>query len=140
MTAGMTAIGAAAGLAPLETAVQGPMGVAPKAGSPPPVQSGASYQKADVGSGKRGRGYGGGLVTQPVATFFASKEMIAFRIQIPDAMRLYKAENGNAPKTHEEFMQKIIAPGRIPLPDLPEGHSYKYDPATEQLMVEHPAP
>jgi hypothetical protein len=35
-------------------------------------------------------------------------------------------------------MQKIIKDGGVKLPDLPEGHRYRYDPATEQLMVEHP--
>jgi len=143
MTANMTAAAGAAGLAPLDL-MGGPSGVQP-AGQPrtapqmqPTAQPGATAQKADVGVGKRGRGYGPGLVTTPVATYWAAKEMIAFRVQIPDAMRLYKATNGSAPKTHEEFMEKIIKENQVKLPELPPGQRYVYDPNREELMVEHP--
>ncbi len=95
-------------------------------------------EEADVGVGKKGRGYGPGLVTTPIATYFAAREKITFQIQIPDAMRLYKATNDRAPKTQEEFMEQIIKANRIDLPELPEGHRYVYDPQAEQLMVEHP--
>jgi hypothetical protein len=143
MTAGMTAMGTAIGMAPIETAVQGPMGVAPKGGQTPPAavppggKPGATYQKADVGAGKRGH-YGPGLVTTPVSIFFRVQDNIAFRIRIPEAMNLYKAEHGNAPRTHEEFMEKIIKEGMIKLPDLNEGERYLYDPKSEELLVEHP--
>jgi len=143
MTAGMTAIGTAAGMAPLETAVQGPMGVAPAGrpaqASPAGGQPGATYQKAEVGVGAKGRGYGPGLITTPVAVYFAARERIVFEIQVPQAMKLYKATSGNAPKSQGEFMQRIIKENQIKLPDLPEGARYLYDPATEQLLVEHPA-
>jgi hypothetical protein len=141
----MAGIGAAAGLAPLETAVGGPQAVAPvgRAPSQPSpaagVPSGATYQKADVGVGAKGRGYSPGLITTPVSVFFRTQERITFQIAIPHAMNLYKASNGSAPKTHEEFMEKIIKEQRIKLPDLPQGQRYIYDPAKEELMVEHPA-
>ena len=86
-----------------------------------------------MGVGK-GRGYGPGLVTTPVAAYFAPGTMPR---SVPEA-KLYKALNGNAPKTHEEFMQKIIKENAVNLPELPEGHRYVYDPSTEQLMVESP--
>ncbi len=148
MTLGMQGIGTAVGMAPLETAVSGPMGVAPAsrpnlpASSPPAPQPPPQPPavKADVGAGVKGRGYGPGIITTPVATYFAAKEQIAFRIQIPDAMRLYKAMNGHAPETHEEFMEKIIKENRIQLPELPPGHRYRYYPEQGELMVEHPAP
>lgn len=95
-------------------------------------------EKADVGVGKKGH-YRKGLITTPISVFFRTQEMITFRIQIPHAMDLYKALNGRAPRTHEEFMQKIIKENMIDLPDLPPGCRYIYDPKTEQLMVEHPA-
>lgn len=95
--------------------------------------------KADVGVGKRGRNLGQGVVATPIAAYFAAKEQIAFRVQIPEAMKLYKATNGNAPKTHDEFMQEIIKANNIVLPDLPAGHKYLYDPEREELMVEQPA-
>jgi hypothetical protein len=143
MTTGMTAMAGAAGMAPLDMAVGGPSAVAPagqrsQPQTPPAVQPNATYQKADVGAGKRGRNYEPGIVTTPIASYFASRERIAFQIQIPDAMRLYKASNGNAPKTHDEFMQKIIKENNIQLPDLPAGQRYVYLPDKEELFVEHP--
>ena len=145
LTTNMTAAAGAAGMAPLDM-MGGPSGVAPASASASPSQSqpsakpAVSQQKADVGVGKQGRGYDQSPivapVTVPIATYFAGKEMIAFRIQIPDAMRLYKATNGSAPKTHEEFMQQIIQANNIRLPELPPGDRYVYDPAREELMVE----
>lgn len=145
LTTNMTAAAGAAGVAPLDM-MGGPSGVAPAGSAPgasqtqPSSKPAVSYQKADVGVGKQGRGYDQSPVvapiTVPVATYFASKEMIVFRVQIPDAMRLYKATNGSAPKTHEEFMQQIIQANNIRLPDLPPGDRYVYDPAREELMVE----
>lgn len=105
---------------------------------PAPPAENTVRQEAQMGVGKKGRGYGGGLVTTPVAAYFGARERIAFQIQIPEAMKLYKALNGSAPKSHEEFMQKIIKENAVNLPELPEGHRYVYDPSTEQLMVESP--
>jgi len=113
---------------------------------PPPPPPGVPQapktvrEKADVGVGAKGRDYGLGPVTTPVATYFAARERITFDIQIPHTMNLFKATEGRAPKTQEEFMQKIIKEGQINLPQLPPGHRYLYDPKTEQLMVEQPAP
>lgn len=79
-----------------------------------------------------------GLIVTPAKTFFTAKERIAFEIAVPHALNLYKALNGEAPKSHEEFMAKIVTENNIQLPKLPEGHRYVYDPATEQLLVERP--
>ncbi len=140
MSAGMTAIGGAVGMAPLETAVQGPMGVAP-AGRQPPAQAqtppSTTLQKADVGVGAKGRGYSQGLITTPVQVFFQARERIVFQ-NVTHALNLYKAMNG-PPKSHQEFMDKVIKENNIRLPELPEGDRYLYDPKTEQLMVEQQA-
>ena len=48
------------------------------------------------------------------------------------------ASEGRNPESHEEFMEKIVKFNQIKLPELPPGHKYVYDPATEQLMVERP--
>lgn len=93
---------------------------------------------ADVGVGKRGRNLGQGPVSTPVATYFAAKEQIAFRVEVPQAMNLFKATNGHAPQSHDEFMKEIIQANNIQLPELPAGDRYVYDPAQEQLMVEQP--
>jgi hypothetical protein len=95
-------------------------------------------KEAAVGAGAKGRGYGEGMVATPVATYFFIKERLAYDIQIPHALNLYKATEGHAPKTHEEFMEKIIKFNHIKLPELPPGETYRYDPAQEKLMVLSP--
>ena len=34
---------------------------------------------ASVGSGKKGHGYGGGMITEPARAYFRTKERIAFQ-------------------------------------------------------------
>ncbi|MDR1268939.1 MAG: hypothetical protein LBK82_05390 [Planctomycetaceae bacterium] len=110
-----------------------------------PKEPDAELVKADVGAGKKGHyGQTGGeqvsdILTVPIATLFRAKEMTAYRIQVPQALQLYKAMNdGKGPETHEVFMKDIIKANNIPLPVLPDGHEYIYDPATEQLMIKIP--
>jgi len=111
---------------------------------PPPAasQTPETVQKpAEVGVGKKGRGYGKGFIATPAASLWAVKERLVFQVQIPQAMQLFKAGNDNkGPKSHDEFMEKIIKENSIKLPELPEGDRYMYDPKTEQLMVESPKP
>jgi hypothetical protein len=99
---------------------------------------GTVLDEAQVGVGAKGH-YSEGVILTPVATMFRAEEMIAFKIQIPQAMQLFKATNNRGPKSNEEFMEKIIKENHIPLPELPEGQRFFYDPKTEQLMVERPA-
>ena len=124
----------------LEEAAGGP-GSEPAAGQaaqPAPSQPAAPTRvKAEVGVGAKGHDYGEGIVATPLAAYFSAKERIAFDIQIPHAMQLYKAmHDGHGPKTHEEFMKDIIKEGGIKLPALRPGDRYLYDPAREELMVE----
>src|SRR3954452_4413414 len=74
--------------------------------------------KAGVGSGKAGRSLDQhqGIIVTPAKTLFVAKEKIKFEIEIPHALNLYKAYEGNAPKSHEEFMEKIIKANQIKLP------------------------
>ncbi len=106
---------------------------------PAPTPPATVQKKAEMGVGEKGRGYGTGPVATPVAAYFAAKERIAFDIQIPHAMNLFKATEGRMPNSHEEFMQKIVKENQIQLPKLPQGHRYVYDPKQAQLMVEQPA-
>ena len=113
-----------------------PKATGPVSPTPPP---GMQVEKAQGGSGEKGRGYGGGIISTPVSTYFLAKERIMFEITIPDALRAYKFENDfKGPKTNEEFMEKVIKKNGIQLPTLPPGHSYIYDPKEEQLMVLKP--
>ena len=111
---------------------------APPAATPPTPAT--TQKKAEVGVGKKGRGYGKGVIVTPIASLFAVRERMVFDVTIPEAMKLFKAMEDRGPKSHEEFMEKIIKANNIHLPELPEGDRYKYDPKTEQLMVESPAP
>ncbi len=108
--------------------------------SPAPAEEDMERVKADVGAAKAGRSldeYEGFTVT-PAKSLFAVRERMVFQAQIPSALKLYKATNGNNPKSHEEFMTKIIEAGQIQLPELPAGQRYAYDPEKGELMVEKP--
>ena len=106
-----------------------------------PAAAEGEATKAEVGVGVKGKDYGGpGFVTTPIQEYFRTGERIAFEIQIPNAMKIYKAEHDNkGPKTHEEFMDIIIKENAVQLPDLAAGEEYMYVPETEELMVKHPA-
>jgi len=97
--------------------------------------------KAEKGVGVKGRSldqHAGVLVT-PAKAYFSVRERAVFDIQIPEAIKLFKATNGNGPKTHEEFMAQIVDANQIHLPELPAGQKYVYDPEKEELQVERPA-
>ena len=92
---------------------------------------------AEVGVGKKGRGYGGGVVSEPIRDMFRTEQRMQL-LQVQQAMQYYKASNGHLPKTHEIFMKDIIQANSIQLPELPEGERYVYDPEQGELMVERP--
>lgn len=98
----------------------------------------------------KGEGYGTGPIATPVRAYFLTRERIVFDIQIASAMNTYKAINGHFPKSHEEFMEKIIRANQIKLPELSrseECYVYlpekaakvsTYDPTDPPLVVERP--
>jgi hypothetical protein len=107
--------------------------------APSTSNSGETRVKAEVGMGVRGRGYNKGLIGVAVTSLWATKERVAL-MMIQHNMDLYKAEHdGKGPKTHEEFMQKVVKENDIKLPALPVGQEYEYDPVREELMVRMPA-
>jgi hypothetical protein len=104
-----------------------------------PVEPAGDRVKAEVGVGQAGRSldqYEGVYVT-PAKAYFGFREKAVFTATLPKAMQLYEALNGK-PKTHEEFMTKIIEANHIQLPELPPGQRYVYDPEKGELMVERP--
>ncbi len=107
----------------------------PAQSSTPPVVR----EKAAAGAGRKGH-YKQGLVTTPLSVYWRAQERIAFQVQIPHALQLYKAMNGHYPRTQEEFVKEILVPNGVKLPELPKGHRYVYDPEKGELLVEHPAP
>jgi hypothetical protein len=102
---------------------------------------------AEVGVGLQGQSLKdekgiGQIIAQPAMTLFQTKQRVVFEIQIPQALELYRAGEGNGeyPKTHAEFMSKIIKANNIPLPKLPEGQVYRYRPDDEQKLWVEPKP
>jgi hypothetical protein len=121
------------------------------AAAPQPVAAAPTQPAPDVpmerveaqpGVAKRGQKLQGEdvnrVIAQPVRSLFAVEQRLIYD-SVVYAVKLYKAEHGNAPKTHEEFMEKIIKANNIKLPELPEGHRYIWVPEEEQLYVERPA-
>ena len=96
-------------------------------------------EEARVGVGKKGRGYGGGIITEPIRQRFLLQDRLTLD-QVKHAMKLYRAQDprGKGPRSQEEFMEKIIHVNNLRLPELPRGERYVYDPKTEKLMVERP--
>jgi hypothetical protein len=78
-----------------------------------------------------------GIITVPISQYFRVHDRLVLQ-QIDHAMNLYKAEHGQAPSSHEEFMNNIVRANNLQLPRLPEGHTYVYDPADNQLKVRRP--
>lgn len=106
-----------------------------------PVATTFEQVPAKVGVGIKGRSldeHEGALVT-PAKALFAAREKIVFEIQIPHALSLYQATEGNFPKSHDEFMERIVNANNIKLPELPAQHVYVYDPESHELLVRRPA-
>jgi len=96
--------------------------------------------KAEKGVGIKGRSLDEhqGMLVTPAKAYFSVRERVVFEIQIPEAVKLFKATNGNGPKSHDDFMAQIIDANQIQLPELPAGQRYVYDAEKEELMVEKP--
>lgn len=71
-----------------------------------------------------------------VKAYFDFKRDAIFRIQLPQALNLYKAQHGKLPKSIEELEQKVLKPNNLKLPELPAGHKYVY--VDEELRVQLP--
>lgn len=98
---------------------------------------------AEAGVGKQGQSLQneqgiGAMIVQPARSLFAVKQRLVFEVQIPKAMQSFEAIEGRKPRTHDEYMNKIIKANLIKLPELPAGQSYVYDPDLGELMVHKP--
>jgi len=102
--------------------------------------SGYQRQVVSVGADKRGRNYGGGVITEPIRQYFRASQRINL-LNLKRAMDLYKAGNNNKlPDTHEDFMEEIVEANSIELPQLPDGERYVFDTQLGELMVQRPTP
>lgn len=104
---------------------------------PPPVTSiPREFEAKDAKKGKKSRKAGGYLGAVAGARFYAEYEMVINSYK--HALNLYWATNGEYPKTHEEFMDKIIKFNKIQLPELESGDEYLYDPEDHLLKIYRP--
>ena len=101
----------------------------------PAVTEEPAREKAEVGVGVKGQGLSEGIITTPAKAYFKTRERLQF-LQVEQALSLYKATEGRLPQSHEEFMEKVIKPNNINLPQLPAGSRYVWDPEKGELMVE----
>jgi hypothetical protein len=118
-----------------------PMPTATNAPAPVPTES----VKAQAGVGKQGRSLDGEtgigkMISAPASTLFTVKEKVVFEIQIPTQLNHFKAIEGRLPKSHEEYMEKIIKAGQIKLPELPDGKVYRYNVELGELWVDPVTP
>jgi hypothetical protein len=116
----------------------------PTAQAPPAQQAAAKdanagSKKAEVGVGKSHSRLSKSLICTEFAAIYCAREKLVFEVEIPKAMQLFKAAEDRNPKSHEEFMERIIKENQIHLPELWEGETYRYDPKTAELWVD-PAP
>ena len=103
-----------------------------------PIAPQGVLRKAEKGVGAKGRGYGQGIIATPIASYFAMRERIAFDIQIPEAMKLFKAIEGRAARVErrvhgedhqgQPYQPAAVARGRA-IPVRPE------DRATDGLTA-----
>ena len=130
--------------------------VAPKTAEPPkpvelpgassevaavPATPAGEAQKAAVGVGIRGDSLRneegiGEMIAAPAVALFNTRERVVFEIQIPQALQLFQALEGRLPKSHDEFMSKIVKANSIQLPELKPGMKYNFRPDVGELWVE----
>ncbi len=119
--------------------------------SDPPVTP-PNVERTVVRPGVTGRGQtlGSGPISTPLKVYFTIGERVVFDMQIPHTMNIYRALNGHFPKSHEEFMEKVIKANGLKLPELrtaEERYVYlpekaakmsTYDAKDPPLVVERP--
>lgn len=103
--------------------------------APAPAPKREKAEAGVTGRGNYGSGFGGGMGTTALSTYVRVQEKVEF-LQVDQALKLYKATNGELPKSHEEFMEKVIKANQIMLPKLQPGDKYIYDVEKGQLMVD----
>lgn len=100
----------------------------------------AQYQASEdhTAKGMKAAELGAGAVSTPAKVYLRIPDRLVFD-QVKHALNLYRASNGDFPKTQEEFDREIIAANNLKLPELPAGSSYVYRPQEGELMIEEPA-
>ena len=97
-------------------------------------------QKAVAGVGKKGQSLQGKegvakITATPLAAMANVEQKVQLEIKLTQALRLFQASEGRLPSSHQEFMDKIVKPNRIQLPELPPGAVYRFNVEKGELWV-----
>jgi hypothetical protein len=142
MPGGIVTSGLPEGVARPGNVLPQPPQQAPALNAPTNMPQNPAYPVADavpagVGVGAKGRSLDNesGVMVEAAKTFFNVRERVVFEAAIPHAISLFEATEGRKPKSHDEFMTRIVAENNIQLPQLPPDRQYVYDPQRGELMV-----
>ena len=75
------------------------------------------------------------IITGPANALLQFGQKAELEFKVPHALQLFQAAEGRFPKSHEEFMEKIVAANQIKLPELPEGAVYRFNTEKGELWV-----
>jgi hypothetical protein len=84
--------------------------------------------------GRKGQGYGGGIITEPLSQYFQIQtriEFITMKNTLKTGYRPYHDDKN--PPTVEEFDREVLKPSGVTLPELSPGQFYVYDPSAKDL-------
>ena len=100
----------------------------------------ATAEKAVAGVGKRGQSLADNTgiakaISEPANVFFKLEQKAVLEWNIPQALSYFQASEGRMPKSHEEFMTKIVEANKLVLPELPAGRVYQFNPEKGELWV-----
>ena len=90
----------------------------------------------DPKKGKLSRKEGGYLGSVLGGGMYAQHQVVFLNIE--HAINIDYGLNGDFPKSHEEFMERVIKFNQITLPELDEGDEYLYDPEDHTLKIFRP--
>ncbi|MCC7337672.1 MAG: hypothetical protein IT422_21495 [Pirellulaceae bacterium] len=113
---------------------------APPPAPPPAAPAEVVAQQAVAGVGKQGQSLRNDtgvakMISGPASVLFNTKQKAVLEIQIPQALKLFEASEGRMPKSHDEFMQRIVQANNLALPQLPEGAVYQFNTEKGELWV-----
>lgn len=114
--------------------------VAENPSNDPVVSETMPAQRATAGVGKQGEklqahNQAQQIISGPASQLFQLRQRAVFDIQIPQALQLYKASNGRAPRSHDEFVREILQANNLVLPELKDGMVYHFNTQAEELWV-----
>ncbi len=118
-----------------------PQKTSPQANDPDAGQAAEIVsQKAVAGVGKKGQSLKdtqgvAKIIATPLAAMANVEQKMQLEINLQRALQLYQATEGRLPRSHQEFMDKVVIPNRIQLPELPAGAVYHFNVEKGELWV-----